>query len=157
MHYLLSDETPPRIYRLVDENRRAYHAGLSSWQGQGPLNAMSIGIEIVNLGHKPRPDGSSATIAITSLAGPLRRKLPYDQIRDFAPVTLMTITPLVLVARPSLPVDSVASLVEAARKAADMTPANDREAERAAPSAAARRTSSRGRRRSRCCAASMAA
>jgi N-acetylmuramoyl-L-alanine amidase len=57
VHYLLSDETPPRIYRLVDENRRAYHAGLSSWQGQGPLNAMSIGIEIVHPGVLPGPEG----------------------------------------------------------------------------------------------------
>jgi N-acetylmuramoyl-L-alanine amidase len=57
VHYLLTDETPPRIYRLVDEDRRAYHAGLSSWQGQGPLNAMSIGIEIVHPGVLPDPDG----------------------------------------------------------------------------------------------------
>jgi N-acetylmuramoyl-L-alanine amidase len=57
VHYLLSDESPPRIYRLVDENRRAYHAGFSSWQGQGPLNAMSIGIEIVHPGLLPGPDG----------------------------------------------------------------------------------------------------
>lgn len=57
VHYLLTDETPPRIYRLVDEDRRAYHAGLSSWQGQGPLNAMSIGIEIVHPGILPGPDG----------------------------------------------------------------------------------------------------
>ncbi|MBL8327830.1 MAG: N-acetylmuramoyl-L-alanine amidase [Rubrivivax sp.] len=57
VHYLLSDETPPRIYRLVDENRRAFHAGFSSWQGQGPLNAMSIGIEIVHPGVLPGPEG----------------------------------------------------------------------------------------------------
>ena len=57
VHYLLTDETPPRIYRLVDESRRAYHAGFSSWQGQGPLNAMSIGIEIVHPGILPGTDG----------------------------------------------------------------------------------------------------
>ena len=57
VHYLLSDETPPRIYRLVDENRRAYHAGRSSWMGQGPLNAMSIGIEIVHPGVEDGPQG----------------------------------------------------------------------------------------------------
>ncbi len=58
VHYLLSDETPPRIYRLVDENRRAYHAGRSSWMGQGPLNAMSIGIEVVHPGVEDGPQGT---------------------------------------------------------------------------------------------------
>lgn len=56
-HYLLSDESPPRIYRLVDENRRAWHAGDSFWKGHGMLNAGSIGIEIVNPGPVPGPDG----------------------------------------------------------------------------------------------------
>ncbi|MFN9449241.1 MAG: N-acetylmuramoyl-L-alanine amidase [Rubrivivax sp.] len=57
VHYLLSDETPPKVYRLVDEDRRAFHAGFSSWQNQGPLNAMSIGIEIVHPGVLPGPQG----------------------------------------------------------------------------------------------------
>ena len=55
-HYLI-DENPPTIYRLVDEDRRAYHAGLSYWKGQTQLNASSIGIEIVNLGYRDTPDG----------------------------------------------------------------------------------------------------
>jgi N-acetylmuramoyl-L-alanine amidase len=48
-HYLVRDN-PPTIYGLVDESRRAYHAGASSWQGNTNLNASSIGIEIVNRG-----------------------------------------------------------------------------------------------------------
>ena len=60
-HYLVSDETPPRIYRLVDEGRRAWHAGLSSWRGNTALNASSIGIEIVNLGDVNTPEGTRYT------------------------------------------------------------------------------------------------
>ncbi len=48
-HYLVRDN-PVRIYQLVPEDRRAYHAGESSWKGQTLLNAASIGIEIQNLG-----------------------------------------------------------------------------------------------------------
>ena len=55
-HYLLSDESPPRIFRLVDENRRAWHSGASAWKGHRLLNANSIGIEIVHAGFKLGPD-----------------------------------------------------------------------------------------------------
>lgn len=55
-HYLI-DEDPPRIYRLVDEDRRAWHAGDSSWQGRTWLNATSIGIELVHPGYTDTPMG----------------------------------------------------------------------------------------------------
>ena len=57
-HYLVSDETPPRIYRLVPEERRAWHAGPSHWRGHAMLNAASIGIEIVHPGFRTRADGT---------------------------------------------------------------------------------------------------
>ncbi|MCZ8076900.1 MAG: N-acetylmuramoyl-L-alanine amidase, partial [Paucibacter sp.] len=50
-HYLVRDE-PAAIYQLVDENRRAWHAGASFWAGHSNLNSASIGIEIVNPGYK---------------------------------------------------------------------------------------------------------
>jgi N-acetylmuramoyl-L-alanine amidase len=56
-HYLLTDEAQPKIYRLVDENRAAWHAGNSSWKNFTQLNNSSIGIEIVNAGWKDTPQG----------------------------------------------------------------------------------------------------
>ncbi len=54
-HYLIPEGGDPsyprrrlRIYRLVDEERSAWHAGESYWHGEVSLNARSIGIEIVN-------------------------------------------------------------------------------------------------------------
>ena len=56
-HYMVDEAGD--IYQLVDETQRAWHAGLSSWQGDGDLNSRSVGIEIVNGGHNiPLPDGS---------------------------------------------------------------------------------------------------
>ena len=56
-HYLVTDEQPPRIYRLVDETQSAWHAGESEWQGKTALNARSIGIEIVHPGWQPNLEG----------------------------------------------------------------------------------------------------
>ncbi len=56
-HYLISDGPAPRIYRLVDENRRAWHSGASAWGPNRRLNSSSIGIEIVHPGFLPGPNG----------------------------------------------------------------------------------------------------
>lgn len=49
-HYFVDEDGG--ILRLVDEARRAWHAGVSFWQGREQLNDSSIGIEIVNPGHE---------------------------------------------------------------------------------------------------------
>jgi N-acetylmuramoyl-L-alanine amidase len=48
-HYVI-DETG-RITQLVDEELRAWHAGVSYWQGERDINSRSIGIEIHHPGH----------------------------------------------------------------------------------------------------------
>lgn len=56
-HYLIGDDNNATIYKLMDENQRAWHAGESQWQGRTWLNSSSIGIEIVNPGYKDTPTG----------------------------------------------------------------------------------------------------
>lgn len=55
-HYLIAEQ-PATIYRLVDENRRAWHAGNSQWNGRTWLNSSSIGIEMVNQGYTDTAEG----------------------------------------------------------------------------------------------------
>jgi len=49
-HYLVEEDG--RVFRLVAEERRAWHAGLSFWKGERDVNGVSIGVEIVNPGHE---------------------------------------------------------------------------------------------------------
>jgi N-acetylmuramoyl-L-alanine amidase len=49
-HYLIDEDGA--VHALVDEARRAWHAGVAFWRGQHDVNARSIGIELANPGHE---------------------------------------------------------------------------------------------------------
>ncbi len=48
-HYLVNEEGD--VYKMVEEENRAWHAGESHWRGNANINSRSIGIEISNPGH----------------------------------------------------------------------------------------------------------
>jgi N-acetylmuramoyl-L-alanine amidase len=50
-HYVIEENGV--IWRLVPEDRRAWHAGSSFWAGETDINSRAIGIELVNPGHGP--------------------------------------------------------------------------------------------------------
>ena len=53
-HYLVGRDG--RIYQLVDERARAWHAGVSRWGADTDINSSSIGIELDNDGRQPFPE-----------------------------------------------------------------------------------------------------
>lgn len=69
------------------------------------------------LGAKSVPDGYTLVmIAFPHAINPtLYQKLPYDTLKDFAPVTLVTSGPLLLAVHPSIPVTDVKGLIALAR------------------------------------------
>ena len=49
-HYMIEEDG--RLFQLVPEERRAWHAGVSFWKGERDINSVSIGVELVNPGHE---------------------------------------------------------------------------------------------------------
>ena len=90
-HYLIDEAGA--VYRLVDEGRRAWHAGVSSWAGEADVNGRSIGIELANPGHEfgyvPFPEPQLQ--ALESLLADIRQRRHIDPVRvvghsDVAPL-----------------------------------------------------------------------
>ena len=73
-HYLVEEDG--RVFRLVAEERRAWHAGVSFWRGRRNVNGESIGIEIVNPGHEwgYRPFPEAQIEAVIALVADIRTR-----------------------------------------------------------------------------------
>src|SRR5579863_873471 len=80
-HYLVEEDG--RVFALVPEERRAWHAGKSFWRGETDINARSVGVEIVNPGHewgyRPFPDPQIA--AVIELLGDIRSRWTIEDAR----------------------------------------------------------------------------
>jgi N-acetylmuramoyl-L-alanine amidase len=83
-HYMVEEDG--RVFQLVPEDKRAYQAGRSWWQGHEDLNSRSIGIEIVNpgdeWGYRPFPDAQIA--AVIELCQGILSRWPIPQNRIVA-------------------------------------------------------------------------
>ncbi|VEJ45818.1 N-acetylmuramoyl-L-alanine amidase [Bartonella vinsonii] len=88
-HYLVPDPSEQtyleagfrdmRIFNLVDENERAWHAGVSSWAGHSNLNDTSIGIEIVNLATGPSVSSDKTYVETSLKDGRVLNPVPKDE------------------------------------------------------------------------------
>lgn len=89
-HYVV--ERDGRVLVLVPEDRRAWHAGVAEWGGRRDVNAMSVGIEIVNRGHEwgyeDFPDAQVEAVAGLVRAAAARHGVPPARVvghSDVAP------------------------------------------------------------------------
>lgn len=85
-HYLIGRDGT--LWQLVDEDRRAWHAGAGSWRGRGDVNSRSIGIELDNTGRHPFPEPQMAVLEglLAGICG--RWDIPPDGVighSDMAP------------------------------------------------------------------------
>lgn len=90
-HYLIEEDG--RVFALVPEEKRAWHAGISHWRGKDNLNDTSIGIEIVNPGHEHgyRPFPAAQMEALATLCQGIlsRHPIPARNVighSDIAPL-----------------------------------------------------------------------
>jgi N-acetylmuramoyl-L-alanine amidase len=81
-HYVVEEDGA--VWRLVPEERRAWHAGVSHWRGRAGLNGRSIGIEVVNPGHEwgYRPFPALQMAAVCDLCLDILARRPGIAARD---------------------------------------------------------------------------
>ena len=104
----------------TDTVARVMQKRLTEYLGQSVVvenRAGAGGIIAADAVAKATPDGSTillATIAALAVAPHLNSKLPYNPLRDFAPISMATVSGNVLVVHPSLPAKTIAEYVREA-------------------------------------------
>jgi len=83
-HYLIGRDG--RVYYLVDERNRAWHAGESSWAGLRDVNSASIGIELDNNGREPFAEPMIASLLALLADLKARYQLPASSFLGHADV-----------------------------------------------------------------------
>ena len=83
-HYFVAEDGD--VVQMVDESRRAWHAGASSWAGETDINSRSIGIEIANPGHEfgYRPFPEAQVDALIALCRAILARHPIPPRRVLA-------------------------------------------------------------------------
>ena len=129
-----SADYPTRPIRLIVPFAAGGSVDISSRILAGPLTEI-LGQQIVidnragasgsigaNMVAKSTPDGytllAGSSGSVTANRA-IYAKLPYDSLRDFAPISMINITPMVVVTYPGLPVNSIKDLIELARAQPD--------------------------------------
>jgi len=89
-HYFIEEDG--RVFQLVDEDCRAWHAGVSYWRGDRDINSRSIGVELANPGHewglRPFPGAQMEALRDLALDIISRHSIPARHIlghSDVAP------------------------------------------------------------------------
>jgi tripartite-type tricarboxylate transporter receptor subunit TctC len=104
----------------TDTVARVMQKKLGEYLGQTVVvenRAGAGGIIAADLVSKAAPDGYTillATIAALAVAPHLNSRLPYNPLRDFAPISMATVSGNVLVVHPSLPAKTIAEYVKEA-------------------------------------------
>ncbi|HEY9039287.1 MAG TPA: N-acetylmuramoyl-L-alanine amidase [Roseovarius sp.] len=85
-HYVIAEDG--RLWHLVDETQRAWHAGLGRWGAVSEVNSRSIGIELANRGTHPFPDPQISVLEVLMRGIMARWHIPPERVighSDMAP------------------------------------------------------------------------
>ena len=125
MDLVSGQDYPNKTIRIVtsgvgggsDFSARLIAPGLAANLGQPVIvENRPAGTILAMIVSRASPDGYTLMVGGTTLwISPLLRETPYDTLRDFSPISMMTLQLAVLTVHPSMPVKSVKELIDLAK------------------------------------------